>query len=90
VHVDVSTTNVRELPVGEYDAVRTLRSLLAQAERGEITDVIVIATLDREDDSSDIWASWSRAPSRQHIWWRATWLVEFLKRRYFSGQGQLE
>lgn len=82
--------NVRELPVGQYDAVRVLRSLLAKAERGEITDVMVITTKDREGDAADIGVCWSNSPSRQVVWWRATWLIEFLKRRYFSGRGLIE
>jgi hypothetical protein len=81
-------SNVRELPAGRYDAVRTLRHLLAQAERGDFNHVVVICNKRGESPSSDdeIWACWSDMDAT-HVWWAASWLVSFLRRRYFSGEG---
>ncbi len=81
---------VSELPTGEYDAVRTLRHLLSQAEAGEFNNVLVICNQDRDDDKEgEIWASWSDMNVR-HVWWLSGWLTSYLCRRYFSGIGIVE
>lgn len=82
------TSNVRELPAGKYDAVRTLRHLLAQAERGDFNHVLVICNKRTPDPNEDdgIYANWSDMDAQQ-VWWLASWLISFLRRRYFSGAG---
>jgi hypothetical protein len=84
-----SVSNVTELPVGKYDAVRTLRHLLAQAERGEIDNVLVICSKRVSKEENSNWASWSDMGTME-VWWLASWLVSYLRRRYFSGKGILE
>jgi hypothetical protein len=79
-------SNVAELPVGQYDAVRTLRHALAQAERGDFTDCVVIVNNRHGTDDDRVWAVWSDMDA-QHVWWLCSWFVSFLRRRYFSGQG---
>lgn len=76
---------VLELPTGEYDAVRTLRLLLSEAEAGEFNNVVVICNKrDAENEDGSVWAMWSDMDA-QHVWWLTGWLTAFLYRRYFGG-----
>lgn len=81
---------ITELPTGEYDAVRTLRHLLAQAEKGQFNHVLVIANRRKEptekipDGDDAIWATWSDHMTAEHIVWLSTWLSSFLLRRYWG------
>jgi len=79
---------IKELPVGDYDAVRTLRHSLQLAERGEIKTVVVICTdgiseADAKDDGHDIWAVWSDM-TRQQVLWCNRWFNSWLNKRYFG------
>lgn len=79
--------SVTELPTGKYDAARTLRHLLAQAEAGRFNHVLVICDNTTADAATDeIWATWSDMDARD-VWWMAGWFVGYLRRRYFSGKG---
>lgn len=75
---------VRELPTGKYDAVRTLRHALQQAERGDITDCIII-TLKRakDDDGQDLDCAWSDM-TRHEVMWLQRWFNSWLNKRYFG------
>jgi len=76
--------NVKELPVGEYDAVRTLRHALQQAERGEIDDVIILTNKrDAKDDSYTLDCAWSDMEKRD-ILWMQRWFNSWLNKRYFA------
>lgn len=76
--------NVVEIPIGEYDAVRTLRHALQQAERGEFTDVIIIYQKKvEEEDAHDLWCCWSDM-QRYDILWMQRWFNSWLNRRYFG------
>ena len=82
--------NVKELPTGDYDAVRTLRHLLSQAEAGEFDSVLVICNKwDTSETEGHLWACWSDMQMKD-IWWQAGWLTSYLYRRYFSGIGLVE
>lgn len=82
--------SVTDLGVGKYDAVRTLRILLDQAERGEFQHVLVICDNRKvEGSTGEIWASWSDMDTRD-VWWMVGWLTSFLNRRYFSGKGLID
>ena len=74
-----------ELPVGEYDVKRTLRHLLAQAEKGEFNYCLVIChKVTKEPEPSDqVWACWSNGMNAQQIWYLAGWLLSYIQRRYF-------
>ncbi len=80
---------VTELPVGKYDAVRTLRHALQQAEAGKIKAVILIcsAGMPRKDDTADagpgIWACWSEM-RRYEVMWCQRWFNSWLDKRYFG------
>jgi hypothetical protein len=78
---------ITELPVGKYDAVRTLRHLLQQAESGQVTNVICITYEGCEDDEHNdceiMCASWSNM-SRNEILWGARWFNSWLNNRYFA------
>lgn len=80
--------NVTEIPIGDYDAVRTLRAALQQAESGDIKTVIIICTdgLDEENahpDGVDLWASWSDM-TREQVLWMQRWFNSWLNKRYFG------
>ena len=75
--------NVTELPIGKYDAVRTLRHLLALAEKGEIDGVVVVCRKEGKK-GDDHWATWSDM-RRMEVWWLAGWFHGFIHRRYFGG-----
>jgi hypothetical protein len=82
--------NVVNLPVGQYDAVRTLRELLTQAERGDFQNVLVVCdNRDTADESGRIWASWSHMDTRD-VWFIVGWLFSYVQRRYFSGKGLID
>ena len=79
---------VRELPVGGYDAVRTLRHALQKAERGDIKTVILICTdgLNEKDchpNGVDFWADWSDM-TREQVLWCQRWFNSWLNKRYFG------
>lgn len=74
--------NVKELPVGEYDAVRTLRHNLQQAERGEIDQVIVLCRNVDANDGVTLWAAWSDM-TRYEVLWLQRWFNSWLNKRYF-------
>lgn len=84
-----SKDKVTELPVGKYDAVRTLRSALQQAESGKIKTVILICSsgLENEDATEDgghdIWALWSEL-TRVQVLWCQRWFNSWLNKRYFG------
>lgn len=85
---------VTELPTGKYDAVRTLRHLLAQAERGDFNQVIVVCNrriepAEEADGSDEIWCTWSDM-RRDNICWLINWLFAFIQRRYFGGIGLVD
>ena len=84
VHKELKDEKVRELPIGEYNAVRTLRHALQQAERGEFTDVIII-TLDQDpdDDGWSLDCAWSDL-KKQEILWMQRWFNSWLNKRYFG------
>ena len=81
------SATVIELPIGDYDAVRTLRHALQKAERGEIKTVILICTdgLNEEDafDGTDFWANWSDM-TREQVLWCHRWFNSWLNKRYFG------
>ncbi len=79
--------NVIELSAGKFDAVRTLRDALAEAERGDITHVIVIAA-DNADEGKiarpgTIWCTWSEL-TRVDVLWMTRWLNNKIDYRYFG------
>ncbi len=75
---------IRELPVGEYDAVRTLRHALQQAERGDITDcIIIMMKRDTEGDGQDLDCTWSDM-TRHEVLWLLRWFNSWLNKRYFG------
>jgi len=83
-----SKDKVTELPVGKYDAVRTLRHALQQAEAGKIKSVILILTdgLNEDDshvDGVDLWALWSDM-TREQVLWCQRWFNSWLNKRYFG------
>ena len=78
------TDKVTELPTGSYDAVRTLRHLLQQAERGDFDQVAVICMKRSPGDDPDgIWAVWSDM-IRMDVHWMASWFKSFITHRYFG------
>ena len=83
-------SNVTEIPAGKYDAVRTLRHVLAMAEKGDIDDVVLVCSKKGEPmkpaDGDDIWMTWSDMP-RWSVWWYIGWAHSFIYRRYFHGDG---
>jgi len=77
---------VSELPVGKYDAVRTLRHTLQLAEAGKIKTVIVICGVgvrEEDDDAHDMWAVWSEM-KRYEVLWHQRWFNSWLNKRYFG------
>jgi len=77
---------VVEIPIGKYDAVRTLRRVLALAEKGEIDDVIIICQQDESEDgeiASELWVTWSDTV-RMNVLWIARWFNSFINDRYFG------
>lgn len=79
---------VTEIPAGKFDAVRTLRDALSQAEAGEIKSVIIICTdgiteEDANDDGTDLWATWSNM-TREQVLWCQRWFNSWLNKRYFG------
>lgn len=84
-----SKSKVTELPVGKYDAVRTLREALQQAEEGKITEVILICSSGlgcehhTEDGGNDIWAVWSEMKGYEVLWCQR-WFNSWLNKRYFG------
>lgn len=82
-------SSVTELPVGKFDAVRTLRETLKRAEDGDIKAVIIIcssglAMEDAADDGRhDIWAVWSEM-RRYEVSWLQNWFASWLNKRYFG------
>ena len=84
VHKALREQTIHELPTGKYDAVRTLRHALQQAERGEITDVILITNERKtEDDSYNLDCAWSDM-QRRDILWLQRWFNSWLNKRYFG------
>ncbi len=84
VHKALKDETVCEIPTGKYDAVRTLRHALQQAERGEITDVIIITNeREKEDDSYNLDCAWSDLQKRD-ILWMQRWFNSWLNKRYFG------
>ncbi len=83
------SSNVREIPVGKFDAVRTLRDALQRAEDGEIKNVIIIcsAGMPKPDDTADpgpgIWVTWSEM-RRYEVLWCQRWFNSWLNKRYFG------
>jgi len=76
--------NVKDLPTGKYDAERTLRRVLQMAERGDITDVIIITNdRDEEEDSYTLDCAWSDMEKRD-ILWMQRWFNSWLNKRYFG------
>ncbi len=80
--------NVIELPIGEYDAIRTLRHALQKAEKGEIKTVIIICTdglseKDANKEGTDFWACWSDM-TREQVLWCQRWFNSWLNKRYFG------
>ncbi len=79
-------TNVIELSAGKFDAVRTLRDALAEAERGDINHVIIIMA-DSPDGADnrpgDMWCTWSEL-TRVDVLWMTRWLNSKINHRYFS------
>ena len=79
-------TNVLELSAGKFDAVRTLRDALAEAERGDIDHVLIIMA-DNADDAPSrpgmIWCTWSEL-TRVDVLWLTRWLNAKINHRYFS------
>ena len=78
----VKKDNVVELPIGEFDAVRTLRNVLRAAEAGEIDNVVIVCEKS-EDDGTDLWVTWSDA-KRENVLWMVRWLNSFVNHRYFA------
>ena len=78
-----------ELPVGKYDAVRTLRETLRRAEDGDIKAVIIICSsgLAMEDvapdGGHDMWAVWSEMRQYEVLWCQR-WFNSWLNKRYFG------
>ena len=78
----MASDNVKELPVGKYDAVRTLRHALQMAERGDIKTVVIICT-NEKPDGPGIQAFWSDMP-RYEVLWCCRWFNSWLDKRYFG------
>lgn len=80
-------SKVTELPTGDYDAVRTLRHLLQEAEEGRVEHVICIVTEPCDDeehpDCQILAACWSDQ-KREEILWGARWFNSWLNHRYFG------
>jgi len=78
-------TNVTELPVGEFDAVRTLRNALALAEKGEFKHVIILTASDSDEimDEQIMEPHWSRM-SRKDVLWMTRWFNSYVNYRYFG------
>lgn len=86
----MDANKIKELPVGEYDAVRTLRHALQHAEQGKIKNVIIICAdgLSKEEceargTAADMWASWSDM-TREQILWLTRWFNSWINMRYFG------
>ena len=79
--------NVTELPVGKYDAVRTLRQCLKMAEEGECNRVMVVMQRVSDDEIKNIEeapeAYYSEMP-RWEALWLARFLNSFLNHRFFG------
>ena len=78
-----SLKNVVELSAGKFDAVRTLRDALAEAERGDITHVVIIMADDAEGRPGNMWCTWSEL-TRVDVLWLTRWLNSKINHRYFS------
>jgi len=74
-------SNVTELPVGKYNAVRTLRQLLAEAERGEIESVMVVTV--SKPNGIGLQYAWSEM-TRYNVLWMATYIYRTVVKRYFG------
>lgn len=76
---------VSELPVGKYNAVRTLRHSLQRAENGEFDQVLIICqrTPGEDDDGVSIDVVWSDM-RRLDVLWFSRWLNSFVNYRYFD------
>jgi hypothetical protein len=83
------SSNVREIPAGKFDAVRTLRDALQRAEDGEIKAVVLICSTGlamedaAPDGGHDIWATWSEM-RRYEVLWLLRWFNSWLNKRYFG------
>lgn len=75
--------NVVELSAGKFDAVRTLRDALAEAERGDIAHVLIIMADDTEGHPQDMWCTWSEL-ARVDVLWLTRWLNSKVSHRYFG------
>lgn len=81
--------NVVDIGIGKWDAVRTLRETLREAEEGKIKAVVIVCVdgLDEEDfeddEGQDIWATWSQM-HRRDVLWLVRWLNSFVNHRYFG------
>ncbi len=79
--------NVEELPVGNYDAVRTLRMCLQMAEKGDINRVVVVvqSVPDGESEGNEGAAEvyYCEMP-RYEILWLNRFLNSFVNHRFFS------
>ena len=83
--------DVIEIPVGQYNATRTLRHLLALAEKGRIARCLVVVTEPSPEDEPGemVYASWSDM-TRHEVLWMTRWLNTAINRRYFHGHGPEE
>ncbi len=75
--------NVIELPVGKFDAVRTLRDALSEAEKGNIKRVVIICSDEDAKDGAIQWATWSEM-TREQVLWLQRWFNSWLNKRYFG------
>ncbi len=79
--------NVEELPVGNYDAIRTLRTCLQMVEKGEYNRVMVVVQNVPKDEikgtegAPDVF--YSEMP-RWEALWLARFLNSFIDHRFFG------
>lgn len=81
------TNNVSEIPVGQFDAVRTLRQCLQMAEEGEINRVLIVAQCVPEGEitgtEGEPYVYYSEMP-RYEILWLTRFANSFVNHRFFG------
>lgn len=83
----VGMNNVSEIPVGKYDAVRTLRQCLQMAEDGEINRVMIVAQCVPEGEVKGIegapYVYYSEMPLYEALW-LIRFANSFIDHRFFG------
>lgn len=83
----MTSDNIEEIPVGKYDAVRTLRMCLQMAERGEFNRAMVVVQnvpggeIEGKEGAPEVF--YSEMP-RWEALWLARFLNSFMDHRFFG------